>query len=73
MPLSISDNLKSRSDVPAGIQGVASGFQVGLDDNVVVWYELLYDPSGEKPHLVVLLPTRGLSFLRCLRSKLKAS
>lgn len=63
MAFLIPDNLKSRADVLAGIQGVASPFQVSLDDNVVVWYEALYDPSAEKPHLVVLLPTRGIIVL----------
>ena len=42
-------------------QGVASAFQVGLDDDVVVWYEPLYDPS-EEPHLVVPYQVGGLSF-----------
>lgn len=62
----IPDNLKSRSDVPAGIRRVASAFQVGLDENAVVWYEPLYDPSKEKPHLVILLPDRGILVLEVL-------
>jgi hypothetical protein len=61
MAFLIPDNLKSRPDIPAGIRRVASAFQVGLDESAVVWYEPLYDPSGEKPHFVVLLPDRASS------------
>lgn len=45
MAFLIPDNLRSRQDVPAGIRRVASAFQVGLDEDVTVWYEPLYDPK----------------------------
>jgi len=62
----IPDNLKSRSDVPAGIRRTAGAFQIGLDEDVTVWYEPLYDPSGERPHLVLLLPQWGIIVLEAL-------
>lgn len=69
MAFLIPDNLRSRQDVPAGIRRVASALQVGLDDDATVWYEPLYDPSGEKPHLVVLIPDRGIVVLEVLEVK----
>jgi hypothetical protein len=66
MAFLIPDNLKSRRDVPAGIHRAAQAFQVGLDEGVTVWYEPLYDPSGEKPHLVVLFPNQGIVVLEAL-------
>ncbi|HEY9869663.1 MAG TPA: 3'-5' exonuclease [Candidatus Obscuribacterales bacterium] len=69
MAFLIPDNLKSRSDVSAAIRRVASAFEVGLDDSAIVWYEPLYDPDGNKPHLVVLLPDRGIAVLEILDIK----
>ncbi len=69
MAFLIPDNLKSRSDVTAGIRRTASAFQVGLDEDVTVWYEPLYDPSGRKPHLVILFPDRGIVVLEALEVK----
>jgi hypothetical protein len=63
MAFLIPDNLKSRRDAPEAVRRVAAAFEVGLDDSAVVWYEPPYDPSGEKPHLVVLLPDRGIAVL----------
>lgn len=69
MAFLIPDNLRSRNDAPAGVKRAASAFQVGLDDTAVVWYEPLYDPAGDKPHLVVLLPDRGIIVLEALEVK----
>lgn len=69
MAFLIPDNLKSRTDVPASIQRVARAFEVGLGDDVSVWYEPLYDPSGEKPHLIVLFPSWGIVVLEVLEVK----
>jgi hypothetical protein len=69
MALLIPDNLKSRGDVPNAIQRVLNSFEVGFDDNVTIWYEPLFDPSGEKPHLVVLIPERGIVILEVLDVK----
>jgi hypothetical protein len=65
----IPDNLKSRRDAPDAIRRVAAAFEVGLDESAVVWYEPPYDPSGEKPHLVVLLPDHGIVVLEVLDVK----
>jgi hypothetical protein len=69
MAFLIPDNLKSRTDVPSSARRVASAFQVGLDESVVVWYEPLYDPSGGKPHFVIMLPDRGVILLEVLEAK----
>lgn len=66
MAFLIPDNLKSHPDVPAGIRRVAGALQIGLDDDVTVWYEPPFDPTGEKPHLVVLLPDQGIVVLEVL-------
>jgi hypothetical protein len=69
MAFLIPDNLKTRSGVPEAIKRVARAFEVGLDESAVVWYEPLYDPSGDKPHLVVLIPDRGIVVLEALEVK----
>lgn len=63
MAFLIPDNLKSRQDVPAQLRRVASAFQVALDEDVLVWFEPLYNPAGEKPHFVLLFPGRGIVVL----------
>jgi hypothetical protein len=60
MAFLIPDNLKSRQDVPPAIRRVASAFEISLDDSAIVWYEPLFDSSGERPHLVIMLPERGI-------------
>lgn len=65
----VPDNLKSRNDVAAAIRKTVSAFQVSLDDSSTVWYEPLYDPTGEKPHLVVLHPDRGIVVLEVMDTK----
>jgi hypothetical protein len=69
MAFLIPDNLKSRTGVPEAIKRVARAFETGLDESAIVWYEPLYDPSGEKPHLVVLVPDRGIVVLEALEVK----
>lgn len=69
MAFLIPDNLKSRRDAPEAIRRVAAAFEVGLDESATVWYEPPYDPSGEKPHLVVLLADRGIVVLEVLDVK----
>lgn len=69
MAFLIPENLKSRKDVSAPIRRLAKALQVGLDDNVTVWFEPLYDPSGEKPHFVVLLPEDGIVVFEALDAK----
>lgn len=69
MAFLIPDNLKSRRDAPEAVRKVAAAFEVGLDENATVWYEPPYDPSGEKPDLVVLLGDRGIVVLEVLDVK----
>lgn len=63
MAFLIPDNLKSQKDVTPSIRKVAKAFQLGLGNEVTVWFEPLYDPTCEKPHLVVLIPDRGIAVL----------
>lgn len=62
----IPDNLKSRADVPPAIRRVANAFLVGLDENVICWYEAQFNSSGNRPDFVVLLPDRGICVLEVL-------
>lgn len=66
MAFLIPDNLKSNAHVSSTIRRVAGAFQIGLDDGVTVWYEPLYDPTGEKPHFVILIPFLGIIVLEVL-------
>ncbi len=63
MAFLIPDNLRSRSDVPTSIPGVATALKLGLDDDATVWFEPLFDATGEKPHFVVVLPDHGIGVL----------
>jgi hypothetical protein len=65
----IPDNLKSRKDVSDAIRRVAQAFAVAFEDDTIVWYEPLFDPSGELPHLVVLEPRLGVVVLEVLKGK----
>lgn len=66
MAFLIPDNIRSRQDTPAAIRRVAGAFQTALDDDVHVWFEPLYDPAGDKPHFVLLIPSRGVVVLEVL-------
>lgn len=71
MAFLIPDNLKSRPDVPPALRRVATAFQIALDEDVLVWFEPLYDPAGDKPHFVLLLPDRGIVVLEVFEAKAK--
>ena len=71
MAFLIPDNLRSRKDVSEPIRRVAAAFQVALDEDVTVWYEPLFDPTGERPHLVILEPRIGIVVLEVLKGKNK--
>jgi hypothetical protein len=62
----IPDNLRSREDVPAAIRRVATAFKIALDDDVIVWFEPLFDAAEERPHFIVLLPDHGLATIEVL-------
>lgn len=68
MAFLIPDDLKSKKPISSSIRNVIEALQLGLDESVTVWYEPPYDPSGEKPHLVVLFPNRGVSILEVLET-----
>lgn len=65
----IPDDVKTKPVVPSTIRKVLEALQMGLDERVTVWYEPLYDPAGEKPHLVVLFPDRGVAVLEVLAAR----
>jgi hypothetical protein len=65
----IPDNLGSRKDVPEAVRRVARAFQAALEDDATVWYEPLFDPAGQHPHLVVLEPRIGIVVLDVVRGK----
>jgi len=45
---------------------VATALKNGLDDEVVVWFEPLFDTTGSKPHFIVLMPDNGIAVLEVL-------
>lgn len=65
----IPENLRSRRDVPTGVARFASALRDGLDDDVTVWYEPMFDVGGERPDLVILIPTIGIVVLEVLETR----
>ncbi len=66
----IPENLKNRGDVKNAIRKVAIALEM-LPSDAIVWYEPLYDQSGEKPDFVVWLPDRGIAVLEVLDAKVE--
>src|SRR3954451_13607131 len=66
MAFLIPENLRSRADVPSAVRRVAIALKNGLDDEVIVWFEPLFDATGSKPHFVVLMPDNGIAVLEVL-------
>jgi hypothetical protein len=48
---------------------VAQAFAVAFEGDTTVWFEPLYDPSGELPHFVVLEPRIGIIVLEVLKGR----
>jgi hypothetical protein len=69
MAFLIPDNLRTRSDVPAGVNRTARVLQDTLDDASTAWYEPLFDVGGERPDLVVMVPDVGVLVLEVLEEK----
>ena len=66
----VPDNLRGRDDVPSPFKRLASVFSAAIaDDNVILWYEPLFDPEGELPHFVLLSPHIGVVVLEHLPGK----
>lgn len=66
MAFLIPDNLKSRKDVPEPIRTLAKALEIALDSTATLWFEPLFDPTGDRPHFVLLLPDRGIVVLELL-------
>ncbi len=60
MAVLIPENLRSNKKVPEPIRHAAGALHMGLDDDVTIWYEPLFDLHNQRPHLVVLEPRVGL-------------
>ncbi|MEO5679914.1 MAG: 3'-5' exonuclease [Acidimicrobiales bacterium] len=69
MAFLIPENLRSRSDVLPGVSRLARLLQDSLDDAATVWYEPLFDPDGDRPDVVVLVPDVGVLVLEVLEAK----
>lgn len=65
----IPENLRSRRDIPPGVARFAAALRDGLDDDVTVWYEPMFDVEGERPDLVILLPSIGIVVLEVLETR----
>ena len=65
----IPENLRSRRDVPPGVARFAGALRDGLDDDVTVWYEPMFDVEGERPDLVILMPSIGIVVLEVLETR----
>lgn len=68
----IPENLRSRRDVSPGVARFAAALRDGLDDDVIVWYEPMFDLDGERPDLVVLIPYAGILVMEVLESRAAA-
>jgi hypothetical protein len=65
----IPENLRTRADVPAGVNRSARVLQEALDDDATVWFEPLFDRTGERPDLVALVPDVGILLLEVVEEK----
>ena len=65
----IPENLRGRRDVVPGVARFAAALRDGLDDDVTVWYEPMFDLGGERPDLVILLPYSGILVIEVLGSR----
>jgi hypothetical protein len=65
----IPENLRSRRDVPPGVTRLARLLQEALDDEATVWYEPIFDGTGERPDVVVLVPDAGVLVVEVLGDK----
>lgn len=72
MAFLIPENLRTRRDVPPGVARLARALQEGLDDMATVWYEPLFDQTGDRPDLVVLVPDAGILVIEVLETKANA-
>jgi hypothetical protein len=69
MAFLIPESLRNHADVSASVRRVAAGLKNALDDDVIVWFEPLFDPTGQRPHFVVLMPDNGIAVLEVMDVK----
>ena len=69
MAVLIPENLRTRADVPAGVNRLARVLRDGLDDDATVWFEPLFDRTDTRPHLVILVPDAGVLIVDVLEAK----
>lgn len=69
MAFLIPENIRTTSTIPAARRAVATALAVGLDDGATVWYEPPFDPSGARPHFVVLDPEWGIAVVMVYDAK----
>ncbi len=72
MAFLIPETLRTCRDVPPGVNRLARALQESIDDAATVWYEPLFDPSGDRPDVVLLIPDLGVLVLEVLESKANA-
>ena len=59
----IPENLRRRKDLPGAVKLCADAFSSALGDEVTVWYEPPFDPTGERPDFILLVPQYGVIVL----------
>lgn len=69
MAFLIPDNLRTRGDVPPGVNRGARVLHEALSDDATVWYEPLFDGSDERPDLVALVPDVGVLVIEVVEEK----
>ena len=69
MAFLIPETLRTRRDVPPGVNRLARALQESMDDSATVWYEPLFDREGERPDVVLLMPDLGILVLEVVESK----
>jgi hypothetical protein len=65
----IPENLRTRNDVPTGVNRLARVLQESLDDTSTIWYEPLFNLNGDRPDCVALIPDVGIIVLEVLEEK----
>jgi hypothetical protein len=69
MAFLIPENVRSDKTIAASHRRVTTALAVGLDDATTVWYEPPFDPTGDRPHFVVLDPSRGIVVVQVIEQE----
>ena len=62
----IPENFRNHKEISSVVARACTALRNGLDDSCVVWAEPPFDPSGDKPDLVVLIPDHGLAVVEVM-------